>query len=91
MTPRRSSADRLLLIPSADLRPGVRGGQLMAAINAAKQAGASSVVLMSVAGTREAPEISIESAGRVGGPLGRGTAYSITRKHRHRRAEVNGV
>jgi hypothetical protein len=42
------------------------------------------VVLMSVAGTREAPEISVESAGRVGGPLGRGTAYSITRKHRQK-------
>ena len=28
--------DRLLLIPSADLRPGVRGGQLTAAIDAAE-------------------------------------------------------
>ena len=47
--------DRLLLIPSADLRPGVRGGQVIAAIDAAKQAGVSHVVLMSAAGTREAP------------------------------------
>jgi NAD(P)H dehydrogenase (quinone) len=54
--------DRLLLIPSADLRPGVRGGQLMAAIDAAKQAGASHVVLMSAAGTREAPDNSMGGA-----------------------------
>jgi|SRR5688572_10319189 len=48
--------DRLLLIPSADLRPGIRGGQLTAAIDAAKQAGVSHVVLMSAAGTRAAPD-----------------------------------
>jgi len=54
--------DRLLLIPSADLRPGVRGGQLAAAIDAAKEAGVSHVVLMSAAGTREAAEHSIGGA-----------------------------
>jgi NAD(P)H dehydrogenase (quinone) len=54
--------DRLLLIPSADLRPGVRGGQLTAAIDAAKQAGVPHVVLMSAAGTREAPDNSIGGA-----------------------------
>jgi NAD(P)H dehydrogenase (quinone) len=54
--------DRLLLIPSADLRPGVRGGQLTAAIDAAKQAGVSHVVLMSAAGTREAPDNAIGGA-----------------------------
>jgi NAD(P)H dehydrogenase (quinone) len=54
--------DRLLLIPSADLRPGVRGGQLTAAIDAAKQAGVSHVVLMSAAGTREAPDSAIGGA-----------------------------
>jgi NAD(P)H dehydrogenase (quinone) len=45
--------DRLLIIPSADLRPGVRGNQLKAAIDAAQQAGVSHVVLMSAAGTKE--------------------------------------
>jgi NAD(P)H dehydrogenase (quinone) len=54
--------DRLLLIPSADLRPGVRGGQLKAAIDAAKQAGVSHVVLMSAAGTREAPDTELGGA-----------------------------
>ena len=54
--------DRLLLIPSADLRPGVRGGQLAAAIDAAAQAGVSHVVLMSAAGTKEAPKDSIGGA-----------------------------
>src|SRR5215211_3861432 len=39
--------DRLLLIPSADLRPGVRGGQLRDAIDAAKEARISHVILMS--------------------------------------------
>jgi NAD(P)H dehydrogenase (quinone) len=45
--------DRLLIIPSADLAPGVRGSQLRAAINAAKQAGVSHVFLMSAVGTYE--------------------------------------
>jgi NAD(P)H dehydrogenase (quinone) len=54
--------DRLLLIPSGDLRPGVRGGQLVAAIDAAKQAGVSHVVLMSAAGTREAPDSEVGGA-----------------------------
>src|SRR4051812_42636830 len=54
--------DRLLLIPSADLRPGIRGGQLRGAIDAAKQAGVQHVVLMSAAGTREAPDHSIGGA-----------------------------
>src|SRR3954465_473855 len=54
--------DRLLLIPSADLRPGVRGGQLTAAIDAATQAGGPHVVLMSAAGTREAPDNAIGGA-----------------------------
>jgi NAD(P)H dehydrogenase (quinone) len=54
--------DRLLLIPSADLRPGIRGGQLTAAVDAAKKAGVGHVVLMSAAGTREAPTESIGGA-----------------------------
>src|SRR5215217_5374659 len=63
--------DRLLLIPSADLRPGVRGGQLRAAIEAAKEAGISHVVLMSAAGTREAPDT------EVGGAYGAGEQHPI--------------
>lgn len=51
--------DRLLIIPSADLRPGVRGRQLKAAIDAARQAGVAHVVLVSAAGTKEAAEPSI--------------------------------
>ncbi|TYL41152.1 SDR family oxidoreductase [Dickeya sp. ws52] len=51
--------DRLLIIPSADLRPGVRGRQLKTAIDAAQQAGVAHVVLVSAAGTKEAAEPSI--------------------------------
>lgn len=51
--------DRLLIIPSADLRPGVRGRQLKAAIDAARKAGVTHVVLVSAAGTKEAVEPSI--------------------------------
>jgi NAD(P)H dehydrogenase (quinone) len=54
--------DRLLLIPSADLRPGVRGGQLRAAIDAAQSAGVGHIVLMSAAGTREASESTVGGA-----------------------------
>lgn len=54
--------DRLLIIPSADLRPGVRGGQFQAAIDAAQQAGVKHVVLMSASGTKEAPDASIGGA-----------------------------
>jgi NAD(P)H dehydrogenase (quinone) len=46
--------DRLVLIPSADLRPGVRGTQLRAAIDAAVKAGVGHIFLLSAAGTREA-------------------------------------
>jgi NAD(P)H dehydrogenase (quinone) len=48
--------DRLLIIPSADLRPGVRGGQLRVAIDAAYRAGVKHVILMSATGTRRAVE-----------------------------------
>ncbi|WP_107316620.1 NAD(P)H-binding protein [Achromobacter xylosoxidans] len=48
--------DRLLLIPSADLRPGVRSAQLKAAIDAAVQAGVAHIFLISASGTREVPE-----------------------------------
>lgn len=45
--------DRLLIIPSADLRPGVRGNQFRAAIDAARQAGVQHIFLISSVGTRE--------------------------------------
>lgn len=63
--------DRLLIIPSADLRPGVRAGQLQAAVDAAHQAGVKHVVLMSASGTKEAPEAS------VGGAYWRGEQHLI--------------
>ena len=45
--------DRLLLIPSADLRPNVRGPQFRAAIDAAVAAGVKHVVVVSLQGTRK--------------------------------------
>jgi NAD(P)H dehydrogenase (quinone) len=45
--------DRLLLIPSADLAPGVRGRQLSDAIDAAVKAGVGHLFLVSAAGTRQ--------------------------------------
>lgn len=54
--------DRLLLIPSADLRPGVRGRQMKAAIGAANRAGVKHLVLMSAAGTRHAVEPALGEA-----------------------------
>lgn len=46
--------DRLLLIPNADLSPGVRGRQLRGAIDAAVAAGVQHLFLVSAAGTRKA-------------------------------------
>ncbi|MBY5795011.1 NAD(P)H-binding protein [Rhizobium leguminosarum bv. viciae] len=46
--------DRLLIIPSADLRPVIRGVQMKAAIDAALKAGVGQIFLVSAAGTREA-------------------------------------
>lgn len=46
--------DRLLLIPSADLGPGVRSRQLRGAIDAAVEAGVKHLFLVSAAGTRKA-------------------------------------
>ncbi|MCP3368183.1 SDR family oxidoreductase [Bradyrhizobium cajani] len=45
--------DRLLIIPSSELQPGVRGKQLTAAIDAARRAGVGHVFLVSAAGTHE--------------------------------------
>ncbi|MBB2830560.1 UNVERIFIED_ORG: NAD(P)H dehydrogenase (quinone) [Rhizobium esperanzae] len=54
--------DRLLIIPSADLRPGVRGGQLKNAIDAALEAGVPHIFLISAAGTHEEAEPSLAAA-----------------------------
>lgn len=48
--------DRLLIIPSVDLRPGVRATQHVAAIDAAVAAGVKHIVLVSVLGTRKQEE-----------------------------------
>ena len=48
--------DRLLIIPSADVRPGVRGPHFVAAIDAALAAGVQHIVLTSSAATREVAE-----------------------------------
>lgn len=53
--------ERLLIIPSAELAPGVRGSQLRTAIDAAVKAGVGHIVLLSASGTREVPEASINS------------------------------
>lgn len=58
--------DRLLLIPSADLAPGVRAGQFSAAIEAARQAGVGHVFLMSASGTCEAAVPALEQTYWVG-------------------------
>lgn len=51
--------DRLLLIPTGDLRPGMRGSQNEAAINAAVAAGVAHVTLMSASGVRAQEEPAI--------------------------------
>ena len=54
--------DRLLIIPSADIRPGVRGAQLKAAIDAAVMVGVGHIFLVSASGTREAAEPALGAA-----------------------------
>jgi NAD(P)H dehydrogenase (quinone) len=51
--------DRLVLIPSDDLRPGVRGRQFAAAIDAAVVADVGHIVLVSAGGAREQDETSM--------------------------------
>ncbi|CUX70077.1 MULTISPECIES: SDR family oxidoreductase [Agrobacterium] len=53
--------DRLLLIPSADLEPGKRAVQLVAAIDAARRSGVPHIVLMSAAGTKRADDAELGS------------------------------
>jgi NAD(P)H dehydrogenase (quinone) len=51
--------DRLLLIPTSDMRPGKRGEQNVTGIRAAIEAGVKQIVLMSATGTREQAEPNI--------------------------------
>jgi NAD(P)H dehydrogenase (quinone) len=51
--------ERVVLIPTSDLRPGMRGSQNEAGIAAALAAGVKHIVLLSVAGTREQEEPAI--------------------------------
>lgn len=62
LTKAYSGLDRLLIIPSSELRPGVRGGQLKTAIDAAVQAGVGHIFLFSAAGTHEEPDPSLGAA-----------------------------
>ncbi len=48
--------DRLLVVPSAEIRPGKRGEQNVAAIDAAGAAGVGHVVFLSSAGAYDVPE-----------------------------------
>lgn len=54
LTAAYAGLDRLLLIPSADLRPGVLSAQICAAVDAAVAAGVGQVFLMSGSGVRRA-------------------------------------
>lgn len=54
--------DRLLLIPTADLRPGKRGVQNVTAIDAAVKAGVGHIVFTSAVGTREDEEPAISAS-----------------------------
>lgn len=58
--------DRLLLIPSSDLREGVRGAQNVAAIDAAVAAGVRHIVLLSALGTRAQEEPAIGASYWIG-------------------------
>lgn len=68
--------DRLLIIPTADMRLGVRAAQNVAAIDAAVQAGVKHIVLMSAAGIRQQAEPAI------------GSSYWIAEQHLIRNAPI---
>jgi len=54
--------DRLVLIPSSDMRPGKRSEQTVAAIKAALSAGVNHVVILSGAGARDVAEPDVGAA-----------------------------
>lgn len=51
--------DRLVIIPSSDVRPGIRGTHFVRAIDAAVKAGVGHIVMISSAATREIAEPSM--------------------------------
>jgi NAD(P)H dehydrogenase (quinone) len=57
-----AGVDRLLIIPSSEIRPGVRGTQVRTAIDAALQTGVKHIFLVSAAGTHEEPEPTLGAA-----------------------------
>jgi NAD(P)H dehydrogenase (quinone) len=59
LTKAYAGLDRVLIIPSTDMRPGVRGVQAIAAVDAAVKAGVEHIVYFSSLGTRaaEAPQL----------------------------------
>lgn len=54
--------DRLLLIPGADLRPGIRSRQMLAAVDAAAHAQVGHVFLLSATGTQREGESAVGAA-----------------------------
>ncbi|MCU7370032.1 SDR family oxidoreductase [Paucibacter sp. O1-1] len=54
-----ASLDRLVIIPSSDVRPGIRGTHFVSAIDAAVKAGVGHIVMISSAATREVAEPSM--------------------------------
>ena len=54
--------DRVLLIPSSDLRPGMRSAQALAAVDAAVTAGVGQIFLLSATGTRAKEEPAMGAA-----------------------------
>ena len=54
--------DRLLLIPGADLRPGIRSRQMLVAVDAAAQAEVGHVFLLSATGTQREGESAVGAA-----------------------------
>ncbi len=54
--------DRLLLIPTTDLRPGARAKQTTGAVEAAAKAGVGHIVYVSSVGTSDAPEPDVRAS-----------------------------
>lgn len=57
-----SGLDRLLIIPSTDLRPGARARQGVAAVEAAAKAGVRHIVFVSSVGASNAPEPDVRAS-----------------------------
>ena len=53
---------RILLVPSTDAGPGLQGWEMSEAIDAARRAGVSHIVMLSVAGLRDEHEAALDAA-----------------------------